>query len=130
MPVESPEEMEEAARVIKRWGPDVVITGGHLERGCMDLLYDGKEFYRYYGSRIDTQHTHGTGCVFSTALAVFVAETGDMVTATKMARDFTRRAIRKGYACGRGAGPVQSALGPEWKRIGEEFPKDETAPRM
>jgi hydroxymethylpyrimidine/phosphomethylpyrimidine kinase len=100
----------EAAREIKAMGPDAVITGGHLRGRCMDLLYDGKEAYRFYGSRIPTIHTHGTGCVFSTALATFLAMKNDMPTATKRAHEYTRCAIMKGYKCGRGAGPVLAGL--------------------
>ncbi|MCD4715983.1 MAG: hydroxymethylpyrimidine/phosphomethylpyrimidine kinase, partial [Desulfobacterales bacterium] len=56
---------------------------------------------------IETQHTHGSGCVFSTALATFLAGDNGVVSATKMAHAFTRRAILNGYACGRGPGPVK-----------------------
>ena len=106
--VEDPDEIAEAAEAIQAMGPDVIITGGHLKGICTDLLYDGKVFHRFHGSRIDTQHTHGSGCVFSTALATFLAGDKDVVTATKMAHDFTRRAIIHGYGCGRGPGPVQA----------------------
>jgi hydroxymethylpyrimidine/phosphomethylpyrimidine kinase len=99
--------MTEAARLIKALGPDVVITGGHLKGRCVDLLYDGRDFYHFSGPRIDTPHTHGSGCVFSTALATFLAQEKDVVNATRQTHDFTRRAIINGYPCGRGRGPVR-----------------------
>ena len=99
--------MTEAAKLIKALGPDVVITGGHLTGRCVDLLYDGSDFYHFSGSRIDTPHTHGSGCVFSTALATFLAQEKGVINATKLAHDFTRRAIINGYPCGRGRGPVR-----------------------
>lgn len=108
--VENLEEMVEAAKVIKVMGPDVVITGGHLRGGSIDLLYDGKDFHQFGGPRIDAIHTHGSGCVFSTALATFLANDNDVITATKLAHDHTVRAIKYGYACGRGAGTVQAGL--------------------
>ncbi len=104
-------EMVEAAKVIKAIGPDVVITGGHMEGECVDILYDGKNIHQFRGSRIDTRNTHGSGCVFSTALAVFLAKGKSLVKATNLAHDYTRRAIMDGYACGRGAGPVNSGWG-------------------
>jgi hydroxymethylpyrimidine/phosphomethylpyrimidine kinase len=107
MKVDCPDDMEKAAETIQAMGPDVVITGGHLKGQCTDLLFDGKAFHRFHGSRIDTQHTHGSGCVFSTSLASFLGGGKDVVTATKMAHDFTRRAIIYGYECGRGPGPVK-----------------------
>jgi hydroxymethylpyrimidine/phosphomethylpyrimidine kinase len=109
--VEELKEMAEAARMIKAIGPDVVVTGGHLKGECVDLLYDGKDNHQFSGSRIFTKHTHGSGCVFSTALATFLAREKNVIKATKMAHDFTRRAIINGYSCGKGSGPVQVPLG-------------------
>lgn len=104
--VTNPEEMEQAARELKRIGPHVVITGGHLEGNCMDLLYDGMDFHRFHGARIDTTNTHGTGCVFSSSLACFLAKGINIVEATGLSHEFTRRAIENSYICGRGAGTV------------------------
>ena len=101
------EEMEEASKAIKDLGPDVVVTGGHLRHRLVDLLYDGMDFHHFYGSKIASKHTHGSGCVFSTALATFLAMEYDSVKATEFAHDFTRKAIENSYPCGRGAGVVR-----------------------
>ncbi|MFC1867444.1 bifunctional hydroxymethylpyrimidine kinase/phosphomethylpyrimidine kinase [Thermodesulfobacteriota bacterium] len=99
-------DMEEAAKEIKGLGPDVVVTGGHLEGKCVDLFYDGKKMHHFHGSKIETKNTHGSGCVFSTSLATFLALDNDVVEAVRLAHDFTRHAIEKGYPCGHGAGVV------------------------
>jgi hydroxymethylpyrimidine kinase/phosphomethylpyrimidine kinase len=99
-------EMEEASKVIKGFGPDVVITGGHLKGECVDLLYDGRDIHHFSDSKIRAEHNHGSGCVFSSALATFLALENDVKRATELAHDFTRRAIEKGYPCGKGAGTV------------------------
>jgi hydroxymethylpyrimidine/phosphomethylpyrimidine kinase len=99
--------MRQACKVIKGMGPHVVITGGHLKGECMDLLYTGEGFYPYPGERMNTEHTHGTGCVFSSALATFLALDDDLEKAVGKAHRFTRQAIKAGYACGRGAGVVR-----------------------
>jgi hydroxymethylpyrimidine/phosphomethylpyrimidine kinase len=104
--VENTKDMAEAAKVIKAMGPDVVITGGHLKERCVDVVYDGKAVHQFRDSKIETRHTHGSGCVFSTALATFLAQEKDVIEATNLARHFTRRAIMQGYGCGHGAGPV------------------------
>jgi len=104
--VTGPAEMEQAARALKRRGPHVVITGGHLEGNCMDILYEGKGFHRFVGERIFTENTHGTGCVFSSSLACFLAMRNNIIKATGLAHEFTRRAIENGYSCGKGAGVV------------------------
>jgi len=111
--VEGPSGMAEAAKRIKAMGPAVVVTGGHLEGECMDLLYDGNEFCRFSAPRIDTSHTHGSGCVFSTSLAVFLAQEEDMTKATALAHEFTRRAIKHGYPSGRGRGSVRA----DWRSV-------------
>jgi hydroxymethylpyrimidine/phosphomethylpyrimidine kinase len=99
-------EMELAAIEIKKLGPDVVVTGGHLGGACIDVLYDGEEIHHYRGERIDTQNTHGTGCVFSSSLACALAMGNSVKEAVQAAHDFTRQAIEKGYPCGKGPGVV------------------------
>lgn len=104
--VKVPEDMLAAAKVIQAMGPAVVVTGGHLEGPVADLLWDGVSAHWFSDTRIETPHTHGSGCVFSSALAVFLAEGEGMAAAAKMAHAFARCAIKKGYACGTGPGPV------------------------
>jgi hydroxymethylpyrimidine/phosphomethylpyrimidine kinase len=100
------DDMERAARQIKDLGPDVVITGGHLEKNCVDILYDGKEMHFFQGPKIETANTHGSGCVFSSSLATFLAMDYDIVEATRLAHNFTREAIVNSYLCGHGPGVV------------------------
>jgi hydroxymethylpyrimidine/phosphomethylpyrimidine kinase len=104
--VKGPEDMIAAAKAIHGMGPAVVVTGGHLEGAAQDLFWDGADARWFSDPRIETSHTHGSGCVFSSALAVFLAEGLGAARAAKMAHDFTRCAIVNAYACGRGAGPV------------------------
>ncbi len=107
--VESLKDMAEAAGLIKKTGPDVVITGGHLKGSCVDLLFDGEKLEHFSDSRINTKNTHGSGCVFSSSLAVFLAEGKGVMEATKLAHEYAREAIVHGYACGQGPGPVRAA---------------------
>lgn len=100
------EEMEEASKAIKGFGPDVVVTGGHLKGECVDLFYDGRDIHHFSGSKIRVGHTHGSGCVFSTALATFLALENDVKRAAELAHEFTRGAIERGYPCGKGPGAV------------------------
>lgn len=100
-------EMEEAAKELKESGPDVIITGGHLEGECIDLLYDGKDMVHLYGSKIETMNVHGTGCVFSASLATFLALDHTLVDATRLAHTYTRQAIKDGYAYRKGPGIVK-----------------------
>ena len=108
--VDSLADMEKAVKEIKRMGTDVIVTGGHLNgEECVDLLFNGKDMCYFRGPKLDTINTHGSGCVFSASLATFLAMEHDLVEATRLAHDFTRRAIEKGYPWGRGAGVVNQA---------------------
>ena len=113
------EEMQEACRAIKALGPHVVVTGGHLKGECVDLLYDGREMQPFRGERIETRHSHGTGCVFSSALATLLAMGYGLGEAVKRAGEFTRGALDGGYPCGRGSGVVNPEQGALRERKGE-----------
>lgn len=56
----------EAARRIFDLGPRLVIVkGGHLDgERAVDVVFDGSTFEVLSSPRIDTPHTHGTGCTF------------------------------------------------------------------
>ncbi len=101
--IESRSGMEEAARVLKDMGPDVVvITGGHLEEIALDLYYDG-EFHSIEGEKLAGEY-HGTGCAFSAAVTALLALDHSPIEAVRKAKDFLNRAIRKAHHPGRGMG--------------------------
>jgi hydroxymethylpyrimidine kinase/phosphomethylpyrimidine kinase len=113
-------EMERAALEIFRMGPRVVIKGGHLKRESSDLLFDGKEVTVFHGKKIASTSTHGTGCVFSSALATFLAMGESLRESTQSAHDVVRRAIQGGYSFGRGRGavaPMTSAISINFKKL-------------
>ena len=101
------EEMVAAAKLIKELGPsNVIITGGHLKTECIDILYNGAGVYHFGGPRLESEHTHGSGCVFSAALATFLAMGNNVRKGAEIANNFTRKAISKGFKAGKGPGPV------------------------
>ena len=89
-------------------GLNVVVTGGHLNPPD-DFLRtaDGAETW-FPGSRIETTSTHGTGCVFSSALLCRLLAGDDPVDAVRGAKDFVRRALESAVPLGSGKGPVLS----------------------
>ncbi len=108
-PVNTESEMEEAARAIHALGPRyVVVKGGHLEGSAesVDLLFDGQQIRRFASPRIDTQHTHGTGCIFSAAIAAGLAVGRSPEDAVARAKQFVTDAIEGGLSLGRGHGPA------------------------
>jgi hydroxymethylpyrimidine/phosphomethylpyrimidine kinase len=111
-PVQTLEEMERAGKAILDMGPNaVLVKGGHLEGGAAtDLLVtaDGAEPIR--GERVDTPHTHGTGCVLSASIAAHLALGEDLVDAVRKGKEFVTGAIRAALEIGEGIGPVD----PSW----------------
>lgn len=105
--IESETEMQEAAKRLKDMGPEVVvITGGHLERITMDLYYDGNEFQRVESYKIRGEY-HGTGCVFSSAIAAALATGYSPLESVRRAKGFVTDAISKAYHLGKGLGILQ-----------------------
>lgn len=90
----------------ERW---VYLKGGHLPGGdAIDLLHDGDRMIELNAPRIDTRHTHGTGCTLSAALAALLPQTSDVPEAARRAKDYLTRSIAQAgrLEVGKGHGPV------------------------
>jgi hydroxymethylpyrimidine/phosphomethylpyrimidine kinase len=107
-PVRTLADMREAARALHlRFGPRaVVVKGGHLEGEAVDVFWDGERLAELTAPRIDTPHTHGTGCTYSAAIAARLALGEELLEAVRGAKAYLTEAIRGAYAAGRGHGPV------------------------
>jgi hydroxymethylpyrimidine/phosphomethylpyrimidine kinase len=84
----------------------VLIKGGHSSGPATDLLFTGHEFIDFTAARIDTSHTHGTGCTYSAAITAELAKGLPLVTAVRRAKRFITDAIETNPGLGGGAGPV------------------------
>ncbi len=107
--VQREEEMHDAARAISDLGPRIVVVkGGHLRgsEASVDLVYDGTEFHRLSASRTVTRNTHGTGCIFSAAIAAGLAQGLDPLPAIEQAKRVVTAAIEGSLPLGRGHGPA------------------------
>ena len=99
--------MEKAAAVIAGLGAkNVLIKGGHLDGDAIDLLWTDGRVHTLPAERVETQHTHGTGCVFSAAITARLAHGEDLVTAVRASKRFITEAIRTSPGLGSGYGPV------------------------
>ena len=100
-------QMLAAASMINAMGPQwVLVKGGHLPGNPVDLLFDGDQTIRFPGERIDSVHTHGTGCTLASAIASRLALGDDVPTAVKAAKAYVTGAIAAGFPLGAGIGPV------------------------
>jgi hydroxymethylpyrimidine/phosphomethylpyrimidine kinase len=100
-------EMREAARRLRdHTGAAILVKGGHLEGDAVDLLWDGADFREFRAERIDTVHTHGTGCTYSAAITALLALGIPLPEAVGRAKAFITEAIRTNPGLGSGCGPV------------------------
>lgn len=108
IPVRDRETMEAAARRIQQLGPrHVLVKGGHLKGEAVDVLWDGRGFATVSAPRIDTPHTHGTGCTYSAAIAAGLARGLPLLEAVRGAKAYVTKAIQEGFAPGRGVGTLR-----------------------
>jgi hydroxymethylpyrimidine/phosphomethylpyrimidine kinase len=106
--VQAPDDMRRAASAILRLGPRAVLMkGGHLEGDrASDLFVEGGVEEWIDGERIDTPHTHGTGCTLSAAITAHLARGASLPDAVRAGKAFVTEAIRHALALGEGIGPV------------------------
>ncbi len=105
--VETPEQLEDAARRLQALGPRWVLAkGGHLPGDPVDILTDGKNTYRLQGTRLNAPHNHGSGCLLATACAAALARGLSVPEAVNRGRSLVVQALRWGLPLGKGTGPV------------------------
>ena len=98
--------MEAAARkLVDRGARAVVIKGGHMDK-AVDLLFDGSEVMALGGDHVRTEHTHGSGCTFASAIAAQLALGRGLREAVMLAKAYVVKAIEAGFPIGKGPGPL------------------------
>jgi hydroxymethylpyrimidine/phosphomethylpyrimidine kinase len=108
MSITTKEGMYTAARKIAELGvKGVLIKGGHrLGEDAEDLFLQDERVILLPARRIDTRHTHGTGCTLSAAIASRLALGDIPEEAVRFAKEYITQAITDSYALGKGTGPV------------------------
>jgi hydroxymethylpyrimidine/phosphomethylpyrimidine kinase len=108
IPVRNVNEARAAAERIAAFGAAaVIVKGGHLPGAdAIDVFFDGREFVELRAPRIETRHTHGTGCTFSSAIAANLALGRPLGEAVARAKAYLTDAIRRAPGLGSGHGPL------------------------
>ncbi len=108
MKISSLDDRRKAAKQLMGMGAKaVVIKGGHADdKEVIDLFFDGTTCEELMSPRIETLHTHGTGCTFSAAITAQLANGMTMRDAVLTAKEFIRAAIEDGLGIGGGHGPT------------------------
>jgi hydroxymethylpyrimidine/phosphomethylpyrimidine kinase len=80
------------------------------------LFMPGKDTTIWRASRIDTRHTHGTGCTLASAIALGLGRGMSLIDAIAQARQFVRAALLAAPGFGAGSGPLghQAVSSHQW----------------
>jgi hydroxymethylpyrimidine/phosphomethylpyrimidine kinase len=85
----------------------VLMKGGHIpgER-VIDILMTSTGETTFEGERVETRHTHGTGCTLASACAAGLAQGLSLEEAVARAWAYVAEAIRRAPGLGQGHGPL------------------------
>lgn len=112
--IENFSDIKDAASAIFEQGAsNVLIKGGHItDHGngndddtngeIIDLFYDGKEFQYFREERVNRDNVHGTGCMYSAAIATELAKGNDMISSITVAKRFITKIIKESSMPGKG----------------------------
>ena len=85
----------------------VLMKGGHVPGDwVVDLLMTPAGETVFAGARIESHHTHGTGCTLASACAVGLAQGLPLTDAVARAWDYVHEAILQAPGFGAGHGPL------------------------
>lgn len=118
--VTDPASMIQAGRsLIAQGARAALIKGGHMDGPVLvDILVTpapegGLKVLRFESARIDSRHTHGTGCTTASAIAAGLARGRPMAEAVAVARSYVRQAMLAAPGLGHGHGPLRH----DWNRV-------------
>lgn len=92
------EDMERVAKQLReKYGTSILLKGGHIGDTATDLLYtvEGAAI-ALEKERLDTVHTHGTGCTYSSAITANLAKGMSLVDAVRAAKDWLHAVLTCG----------------------------------
>lgn len=97
-----------AADLLEMGCAAVLVKGGHSEDAMVtDLLAERDGPVTLFRSRrIETRHTHGTGCTLASAIATGLAQGLPLKAAVARARAYVLKALRTAPGFGAGHGPL------------------------
>jgi hydroxymethylpyrimidine/phosphomethylpyrimidine kinase len=107
MKVHDVASMKEAAEKLQKLGPrHVIVTGGHLEARAVDVLFDGIKHNAYDAPKMGSSNTRGSGCTFSSIIALHLAKKVKPHAAIDPAKKYIARAMVHPFKIGHGNGPL------------------------
>jgi len=113
--VRDPDGALRAAEALRALGArNVLVKGGHLPGEPVDLLLcESGASELLHGARVDTPHTHGTGCTYAAAIAARLSRGEDLISAVRRSKAWLARVIAQPLGLGQGRGPLNHFVSPE-----------------
>ncbi len=101
-----------AERLLERGARAALVKGGHLAGDVVtDVFIDADGSTRVFESpRIDSKHTHGTGCTLASAIATGIGQGMALIDAVARARNYVHQAIAQAPGLGAGHGPLNHMI--------------------
>ncbi|WP_028671612.1 thiamine phosphate synthase [Saccharospirillum impatiens] len=101
-------EQVAAHRLHQDTGAAVLLKGGHdpSTESVTDRCFAHSGHWQLQQPRLNTPHTHGTGCTLSSAWAAARAQGYDLMDAVAIANAFVHDGLQRAYATGQGAGTL------------------------
>ncbi len=88
-----------------------LIKGGHgSAEQLVDVLVTAGGVATFASNRIDTRHTHGTGCTLASAIATGIGQGMALDDAVRRACAYVHAAIATAPGLGQGHGPINHAV--------------------
>jgi len=102
-----------ASALFEQGASNVLIKGGHAMNHVngndydtngeiIDLFYDGKEFQYIREKRVNSDNVHGTGCMYSAAIATELAKGNEMISSITVAKNLVTKIIKGSSMPGKG----------------------------
>lgn len=113
LPIASAAAMADVARLLRQSGLHaVLLKGGHLPGDEASDFLCGEQGEQWFSHiKLVSQHTHGTGCTLSSAIAAGLARGFSLPQAVGEAKRYVTEAIRHAPRLGRGSGPMHHGWG-------------------
>lgn len=109
--VETTDDLRRAGEHLLALGAQAVLMkGGHVEGPLViDILMTPSGATTFEGERLQTRHTHGTGCTLASAVAAGLAQGLPLTEAVARAWAYVHEAMRQAPGFGAGHGPLDHA---------------------
>ena len=109
--VETLDDQRRAGEALLKLGARAVLMkGGHVSGDLLvDLLMTPEGESSFETDRLDTRHTHGTGCTLASACATGLAQGMTLTSAVARAWAYVQEAIAHAPGLGAGHGPLDHA---------------------